>query len=76
MRYYSVTCKQGHHGRKRYQPIMFAIEAENAIDAIDMAKAMPGVKHSQSVLQCREISHSEYKQMRRVSAYKRLEYGA
>lgn len=73
MRFYRVTCKRGHCGKKRYLPIDFAIEADNAIDAMDKAKAMPGVKHSQMILRCVEISQSEYTRMRRVSAYKRLE---
>lgn len=73
MRYFSVTCKQGHHGRGQYQPIIFAIKANNAIEAMDLAKAMPSVKHSQAILGCHEITLDEYNSMRRISAYQRLE---
>ena len=74
MRYFAVICKRGHCGRKQYVPIEFAIEAQTAIEAMDKAKSMPGVKHSQPVLSCREITPCEYNRMRRVSAYHRLEY--
>lgn len=71
MKYFAVTCKHGHHGAKRYEPITFAIIAQDALDACDMAKQMPGVKHSQSVVLCHEISEYAYHQLRQVSAYKR-----
>lgn len=73
MRYYRVTCKHGHCGNGRYQPISFVFGATNAIRAMDLAKAMPGVKHSATVLQCKEISYAEYIEYRKVSAYKRME---
>ena len=73
LRYFLVECKQGHHGKGRYQPIFFAIAAQNAIKAMDFAKMMPSVKHSQPILSCREISHSEYMRYRRISAYERRE---
>jgi len=73
MRYFCVTCKQGHHGDRRYQPISFAFEATNAVEAMDKAKAMPSVKHDSPIIACREISLSEYINMRRLSAYRRVE---
>lgn len=73
MRYFRVTCRQGHHGNRCHQPITFAFEAENAISAMDLAKAMPSVKHSALVISCDEISYSDYMKLRRVSAYKRVE---
>ena len=73
MRYFRVTCKQGHHGGRRYQPISFVFCAVNAIEAMDLAKAMPGVKHEAMILWCKEISYAEYLEYRKVSAYKRLE---
>ena len=73
MKYYRVTCKQGHHGSKRYVPITFAFLAQNAIVAMDLAKHMPGVKHDQPVLDCREISYAEYLEFRKISAYQRVE---
>lgn len=73
MRYFSITCKQGHHGNGRHQPITFAFEASTAIEAMDKAKAMPSVKHDCPIIACNEISPSQYQSMRRTSAYKRLE---
>ena len=71
MRYFAVTCQHGHHGAKNYEPIVFAVAANTAIDACDYARAMPGVKHAQSVIQCKEISFKKYAEMRKISAYER-----
>ena len=75
MRYYAVTCKRGHCGRGRYDPITFAFGAVNSIKAMDLAKAMPGVKHTQPILDCREISYAEYLNYRKKSAYHRTNGG-
>lgn len=74
MRYFRVTCKHGHFGYGRYQPISFAFPAKDAVAAIDMAKAMPGIKHSDNsvILACKEISYAEYLNDRKVSAYNRM----
>ena len=72
-RYFRVTCKHGHCGNGRYQPITFAFLAKDSVTAMDMAKAMPGVKHNKMILLCREISYAEYLKYREVSAYRRLE---
>ncbi len=71
LHYYAVTCKQGHHGARRYEPITFAIAAESIFDACDYARQMPGVKHSQPVMKCVQISQRAYYELRCVSAYKR-----
>ena len=73
MRYFCVTCKHGHCGNGRYQPITFVFGAIDAIRAMDLAKAMPGVKHDAMILKCKEVSYSEYLEYRKTSAYKRLE---
>jgi len=73
MRYFCVTCKHGHHGNNRYQPITFVFGATDAIRAMDLAKQMPGVKHGSMILGCREIPYSEYIEYRKISAYRRLE---
>jgi len=73
MRFFCVTCKHGHHGHGTYQPITFALGAVDAIRAMDLAKAMPGVKHDTMILSCREISREDYMNYRKISAYKRLE---
>lgn len=70
-RYFAVTCRHGHHGARRYEPITFAIVAENAMEACDKALQMPGVKHSKPVLACEEISRAMYYEMRQKSAYER-----
>lgn len=75
MRYFAVTCQHGHHGNGRYVPITFVFKAVDAIDAMDRAKAMPGVKHHRPVMNCREITEQEYRQRFVYSAYKRLEEG-
>lgn len=71
MRYYAVTCKHGHHGARNYMPITFAVEALSALEACEFAKAMPGVKHDQTVIECKEIPVDTYQQLRSVSAYER-----
>ena len=71
MRYFAVTCKHGHHGARRYLPITFAVAANTAIEACDYARAMPGVKHDQTVIACKEIGYSRYAKLRSISAYER-----
>lgn len=73
-KYFSVTCKHGHHGAKQYEPITFAICAESLLEACDKARQMPGVKHDQTVLACKEISIGMYLEMRQQSAYERSNF--
>ncbi len=61
-KYYSVTAKCGHVGKRYYIPIEFAIRAESAKEAARITRDMPRVKHNhkdaiQSVM---EISREEY----------------
>ena len=72
MRYFRVMCKHGHFGRGKYQPISFIFIAKDAVTAMDMAKRMPGVKHTSMILSCKEISYAEYLDGRKVSAYQRM----
>jgi hypothetical protein len=72
-RYFSVTAKHGHCGSRRYKPITFAFLATDAVRAMELAKLMPGVKHSQTILKCKEISYAEYMEYRKHSAYERME---
>ena len=71
MKYFAVTCKHGHHGAKNYFPITFAVAAQSLLEACDYARAMPGVKHGQTVIKCQEISFSAYAKLRQISAYER-----
>lgn len=73
MRCYKVTARRGHCGSGRYIPITFALRAENMIEAMDRAKAMPGVKHTLMILAAQEITWTEYAVLRSVSAYDRCE---
>ena len=72
MNYYIIRCKLGHSGSGQYREISFNIKARNAIDAMDRAKRMPGVKHNSStvVLGLKQITQEEYVQNRKESAYK------
>ena len=74
MRYFAVTCRHGHFGTKRYQPITFAVQADDIFEACEKAKAFPGVKHTAPVLRCAEISHSEFEHLSSINAYERM-YG-
>lgn len=71
LRYFAVTCRHGHHGTKKYEPITFAIIAENALEACDKARQMPGVKHDAPVLACKMITEHVYYMLRQASAYQR-----
>lgn len=73
MRYFSVTCMRGHCGGRKFMPITFAFAAENAMEAMDKAKAMPGVKHDRPIMGLREITCKEYYMLRQRSAYERAE---
>lgn len=72
-RYFRVTCKHGHVGARKYLPITFVFLARDAIKAMDMAKSMPGVKHTAPILRCDEISYDEYLKYRKQSAYRHME---
>lgn len=74
MKYYLVTCMHGHCGRKNYDEIYFAISAPTLIEAIQQARRMPGVKHTnrRCILSGREISFEEYHARRRESAYSKF----
>lgn len=72
MNYYIVRCKLGHSGSGQYREILFNIKARNAIDAMDKARKMPGVKHDSNtaILGLKQITQEEYVQNRKESAYK------
>ena len=71
MRYFLVTCHRGHCGMGNSTTITFAFEAKNLIDAMDMGKRMPSVKHTRMIISGKEISCDEYKEYRNINAYDR-----
>lgn len=75
MRYFAVTCHRGHCGTGHSSVITFTFEAKNLIEAMDMAKRMPSVKHTRMIMNGKEISCEEYKEYMKISAYKRAEMG-
>ena len=70
-KYFLITCHRGHCGTKRSTAITFAFKATNLLEAADMAKKMPSVKHTRGIINGREISESEYVAFRARSAYSR-----
>lgn len=71
-KYYMVMCHRGHCGNGHSTEIKFAFEANNLLDACDMARKMPSVKHTRMAIYGKEISKSEYLEFRKVSAYERF----
>lgn len=61
-KYYSVTAKCGHVGKRFFIPIEFAIRAESAKEAARITRDMPRVKHNHkdAIQSVREISREEY----------------
>ena len=75
MKFYMITCHRGHCGCGRSTEIKFAIAAKNLLEACDKARKMPSVKHTRLAIFGKEITEQEYKEYRKVSAYKRFERG-
>lgn len=75
MKYYKVSTYRAHQGSGRTVPIIFYIQADNAIQASVIAQQMGGVKHSRPVMSCIPITAAEYYEGRKVSAYKRADLG-
>lgn len=70
-RYFMVVCHRGHCGTGKGTEIKFAIAAKNLLDACDIARKMPSVKHTRLAIYGREITEEEYKEYRKISAYER-----
>ena len=68
-KHYRVTVHRAHQGRGRAATLTFYIAARDAIHASNIARRMPGVKHSRSVISCIAITAEEYTQGRTRSAY-------
>lgn len=74
MKYYIVMCHRGHCGSGHSTEIKFAFKANNLLEACNMARKMPSVKHTRMVISGKEITEQEYKEYRQKSAYKRFGY--
>lgn len=74
MKYFLVMCHRGHCGTGHSTEIQFAIQAKNLLDACDIAKKMPSVKHTRMIIAGKEITETEYKEYRKKSAYKKYDY--
>ena len=72
MKFYMVTCARGHVGTGHSTEIKFAFKAANLLEACDMARRMPSVKHSRLPLVGREITEIEYHEYRKISSYARI----
>ncbi len=70
-RYFLITCHRGHCGNGHSSVITFAFEAKNLIEAMDMGKRMPSVKHTRMIMAGKEISIDEYNEYRKINAYER-----
>ena len=74
MKYYIVMCHRGHCGSGHSTEIKFAFKANNLLEACNMARKMPSVKHTRMVISGKEISEEKYEEYRQKSAYKRFGY--
>ena len=68
-KYFKVTAKCGHVGKMRYVPINFAVRAESASEAAQIAKRFPRVKKQlwDAIIGCVEITKKEYKELLRIN---------
>lgn len=69
MKFFKVRVERGHCGAKNSLETDFYFAAQNAYDAMCMAKKMPGVKHDKMPLKVEEITEEEYVEGRKTSAY-------
>ena len=72
MKYFMIVCHRGHCGTGHGTEIKFAIRAKNLLDACDIARKMPSVKHTRMAIYGKEITQEEYNDYRKVSAYQRF----
>ena len=61
-KYFAVTTKCGHVGRKDYLPVTFPVVAESGKEAARLGRYIPRVKHAHkdAILDVRKISYEEY----------------
>lgn len=60
-KFYRVTCKCGHVGKKHFIRIAFPVNADSGEEASEIARRIPRVKHDHkdAILDCREIDLKE-----------------
>lgn len=75
MKYFKVITSMGHAGSGKQREGVFTIRAPDSITALMKAKRFPGVKHTKLPSLTKEITEKEYNQLRKESAYIRLERG-
>jgi hypothetical protein len=73
MKFYMVMCHRGHCGVGHSTEIKFAIAAKNLLEACDIARRMPSVKHTRMAIYGKEITEAEYNEYRKISAYERFD---
>lgn len=71
MKFYMVMCHRGHCGIGHSTEIKFAIAANNLLEACDIARRMPSVKHTRMAIYSKEITEQEFNEYRQISAYER-----
>lgn len=61
-KFYRVTCKCGHVGKKHFIRIDFPVNADSMKEASLIARQIPRVKHDHkdAILECKEIDYEEY----------------
>ena len=62
MKFYEVTAKCGHVGRRQFYMGLFYVRAENGREAATLVRQKPRVKHNHkdAILSISSISYSEY----------------
>lgn len=71
-KYYAITMERGHVGTKNFsQHITFYIATDNMLKACDIAKKMPGVKHSRFPVKAIEVDENTFtlQKMNKYNAY-------
>lgn len=70
--YYKIVVVRGHSGRGNHNNLLtFYFEAQTLLEASDMARRQPGVKHTMLPRSAREVSYEEYLEGMQESAYER-----
>ena len=72
MKYYAITMERGHVGTGNFsQHITFYIAANDMLSACDIARHMPGVKHSRFPVKATAIDQTvfEMQKMNKYNAY-------